>query len=209
MRSPSPYPISSSHHHHTPFTPTPPPSFPLSLSEVSGDSGPCYLAPPFVVEERKREGERERLQPTTTMSPEAPCLLAPPAAQYSCGSVPDPDQLGSQPCQRATRRATVCESSSPLSLTLHQVNHTDTHSKYSCQTSPRSAEKILFFGAWLWHPVPWHFPCPWCSPCSAWHQRPSWEAARRLAGALSPCCSAWSPMVSPGSRHWHRKRART
>ncbi|TKS82522.1 hypothetical protein D9C73_016631 [Collichthys lucidus] len=70
---------------------------------------------PFVVEQRKREGERERLQPTTTMSPEAPCLLAPPAAQYSCGSVPDPDQLGSQPCQRATRTATVCESSSPLS----------------------------------------------------------------------------------------------
>lgn len=92
--------------------------FPLSLSEVSGDSGPCYLAPPFIVEERKGEGERERLQPTTTMSPEAPCLSAclpaPPAAQYSCGSAPDPDQLGSQPCQRATRGATVCESSLSL-----------------------------------------------------------------------------------------------
>lgn len=61
--------------------------FPLSLSEVSGDSGPCYLAPPFIVEERKREGERERLQPTTTMSPEAPCLPACLPACPSCCSV--------------------------------------------------------------------------------------------------------------------------
>ncbi|CAB1438916.1 unnamed protein product [Pleuronectes platessa] len=96
-------------------------SNPTRFPEVSGDSGPSVSGPSLHrggEEERgrKREGGRERLQPTTTitMSPEAPRLPAPPAAQYSCGSVPDPDQLGSQPCQGATRGE--CESTSLLPL---------------------------------------------------------------------------------------------
>lgn len=114
------YLIFSSHHHHTPFTPTPSLSFPSRFSEVSGDSGPCYLAPPFLHGggEEKRGRKKGRLQPTTTMSPGAPSLPAPPAAHYSCGSVPDPDQLGSQPRRRATRGATVCVKAPCLSRCL-------------------------------------------------------------------------------------------
>ncbi|GLD53137.1 high affinity nerve growth factor receptor isoform X1, partial [Lates japonicus] len=76
---------------------------------VSGDSGPCYLTPPFIVEERKREGERERLQPTTTMSPEAPCLPAClpacPSCLGSCGGT-DPDSWDLNPA-REPREGTL------------------------------------------------------------------------------------------------------
>ena len=95
MRSPSTDPISPSshspphhhhHHHHTPFTPTPPsfspPAFPRCLVTLAP-----VISPLPSVEEKKREGERERLQPTTNMSPEAPCLPACLPACPSCCSV--------------------------------------------------------------------------------------------------------------------------
>lgn len=86
-------PISSAHYHqHTPFTSTPP--SPPFLR--------CLVTPVVYCSSLHRGGEKKRLQPTTTMSQGPLCLLclpAPPAAQYSCGSVPDPDQLGSQPFQ--------------------------------------------------------------------------------------------------------------
>lgn len=45
----------------------------------------------------RREGEIERLQPTTSMSPGALSLLAwPPLLLLSTAVLPDPDQLGSQ-----------------------------------------------------------------------------------------------------------------
>ena len=81
----------SSHHHHPPIPP-------LAFRGV-WCHWPLLCCPSL---HAGREEERGRLQPTTTMSQEAPCLSAPPAAQYSCGSVPDPDQLGSNPCRRAT-----------------------------------------------------------------------------------------------------------
>lgn len=76
--------------------PSPPP-LPLPLFW-----GVWWLWPVVYCSSLHRGGEKKRLQPTTTMSQGPLCLLclpAPPAAQYSCGSVPDPDQLGSQPFQ--------------------------------------------------------------------------------------------------------------
>ena len=207
MRSPSPYPISSSHHHqHTPLTPTPPLS-PFLFRRCLVTLAPVILPLPSWW---RREGERERLQPTTTVSLEAPCLPACLTACPSCCSV----QLWLSTRPWAAGISTLPESlEKSLSVWKLLISLRWLFIRWNTQTlTPTTAAKALLWGwedplwAWLWHPMPWHFP--WCSPCSAWHRRPLWEAARRLAGAPSPCCSAWSPMVSPASRHWQHKRVR-
>lgn len=80
IKSLSPYPISSSHYHlYTCFTPNPS-LLPCLLSEVSGDSGPCYLAPPFILEEergRKREAAAHYLH--VPRGPLPSCLHACPS----------------------------------------------------------------------------------------------------------------------------------
>lgn len=65
-------------------------------------------------EERGRKREAAAHHHHVPRGPLPACMPASPAAQYSCGSAPDSDQLGSQPSQRAKRRVTVWESSSPL-----------------------------------------------------------------------------------------------
>lgn len=141
-------------------------------------------------EERGRKREAAAHHYHVPRGPLPACLPAPPAAQYSCGSAPDPDQLGSQVCQRAKRR--VCEASSPLFVysSLGEPQTPATAAK-----PPQWCWDKIYFWRWPWHRGPWCFSCPWNSPCWAWLQQPLWEDARRLAGALSPCCSAWSPMV--------------
>lgn len=143
MRSPSPYPISSSHHHqHTHHSPQPLPLPPLAFRGV------WWLWPLLSCPSLHRGGEEGRGRKREAAAhyhhvPRGPlpaCLPAPPAAQYSCGSVPDPDQLGSQPCQRATRRATVCESSLSLFARLFI--------RWTTQTlTPTTAAKPL---RWCW-----------------------------------------------------------
>lgn len=71
--------------HPSPPRPTPPSFFPSHSPRCLVTLAPVILPlPSFTVEERKGEGEgeREKLQPTTTMSPEAPLLACP-----SCCSV--------------------------------------------------------------------------------------------------------------------------
>ncbi|CAJ1063006.1 Hypothetical predicted protein [Xyrichtys novacula] len=68
MRSLSPSPPSHHHHQHTPFTPNPS-FFPHLRCLVTPAR---YLAPPFTVEERKREREKG-------CSPLPPCPQRPPA----------------------------------------------------------------------------------------------------------------------------------
>lgn len=130
--------------------------FSISLSEVSGDSGPPVIwpLPSFLLdgggEERERQIERERLQPTTTVSPEAPLPACPSCRprpllllSTSRGSAPaaPPEQLGSSPCHDQCEPALQRQSSSlPPSPPLHQFN---SDSIRCCQTFSAGAENSL------------------------------------------------------------------
>lgn len=186
-----------------PSPPPPPPSFfPSHFPRCLVTLAPVILPlPSFTVEERKGEGERERLQPTTTMSPEAPLLACPSccSVQLWLSTRPWPAGILTLP---ESHEKSHCVWELLASLAASSLREPSRHWLH-LQLPNLSA------WAWLWQLGPRHLPCPWCSPCSAWHQHPSWEAAHWLAGVPSPYCSAWSPMVSPASRCWHHKRART
>ncbi|RVE63242.1 hypothetical protein OJAV_G00165660 [Oryzias javanicus] len=71
---------------------TAPPSSTVPLPEVSGDSWPCSVAPPFTwrLEERGRKREAPAHYQHVPRGPQPARLAAPPAAQYSCGTRPRP-----------------------------------------------------------------------------------------------------------------------
>lgn len=170
-------------------SPPAPPSSTILLPEVSGDSWPCSVAPPFTwrLEERGRNREAPAHYQYVPRGPQPPCLAAPPAAQYSCVTRPRPAGISERG---------VCASSCLRSL------------KWSAETPTPAIATIPAWWCWgdpswrwLQQPGPWLFFYPWCSPSWVCRPRPLWEDALWLAAVHLPCCSAWSPTGSPASHH--------
>ena len=116
---------SSSSSSHT-LHPNPSLFLPSSFSEVSGDSGPCYLAPPFCggEEERGRKREAAAHYQHVPRGPLPACLPACLPLLLLSTAVAQHQTLTSwdlNPAREPREESlTVCESSSPLfSLTLH------------------------------------------------------------------------------------------